>query len=80
MALEELSLPRSWVSSTLTRERACFYPVPNFLLLPEVLTASISRLGAVKAVTSQAVMFSIAYFTLYAMAVIARAFICSLAA
>lgn len=81
LALENLSLQRGWVSSMLTHEHAHFFnPAPSFLLLHKVFAASISSLCTVGAITNQAVMFSIAYLTLHAWRVIARAFIFNSAA
>lgn len=81
LALEILSLQHDWVSSTLTHEHEHFFnPAPSFLLLHKILAASISNLYTMGAITNQAVMFSIAYLTLYVWRVIARAFIFNSAA
>lgn len=81
LALENLSLQHSQVSSMLTHERAGFFnPAPSFLPLHKVLAALISSLCTMGAITNRAVMFSIAYLTLYAQCVNARAFIFSSAA
>lgn len=81
LALENLSLQHSRVSSMLTHEHARFFnPAPSFLLLHKVLAALLSSLYAMGAIANQAVMFSIAYLTLYVWRVIARAFIFNSAA
>lgn len=81
LALENLSLQHGQVSSMLTHEHAGFFnPAPSFLPLHKVLAALISSLCTMGAITNRAVMFSIAYLTLYAWCVNARAFIFSSAA
>jgi len=67
LALVNLSLQHGRVSSVLTQERVHFFiPVPSLLLLHKVFAASISSLFTMGAITNKAVMFSIAYLTLYA--------------